>query len=421
MSAIRQIGPADILDFVPLYQNIFPKKNITEKNVEGIFCNEPATVFVAGEHKKFVGFIYFLTILDEIEIIDVGVHANFRKQGIGKKLMQHVIHHAQIKNIKRILLEVRADNVAAIHLYESLGFIFIRSRSNYYEDGCDAWVYESRSLQNSHVPSSSLPMPKHFLDGLDADLKKSLKEQLRVLWAHTSTAIEGNSLTLGETHQVLTEGLTISGKPLKDHNEVTGHAHAEDLMEASLKSTRDFTKEDLFELHKAIQTKIISDVYEPIGFWKNQPNSTVVIIGERQVINDTYASVEDVEPLMTLWLKQLNFFKDKSKDPLGAYVWLHAGFVRIHPFADGNGRLARLVSNIPVLKSGEPPLIIPKESRLEYIRLLGEWQLSIGRPNPAEDLVVENKNYKEFFAFCKKSWDPAKKFVEEARRLQGKR
>ena len=77
--------------------------NITEKEVQSIFENEPATVFVAKAQEKFVGFIYFLTILDEIEIIDIGVHDHFRKKGLGKKLMQHAIHDAQTKNIKRIL------------------------------------------------------------------------------------------------------------------------------------------------------------------------------------------------------------------------------------------------------------------------------------------------------------------------------
>ena len=55
-----------------------------------------------------------------------------------------------------------------------------------------------------------------FLKGFDDDLKKALITQLRDLWSHTSTAIEGNTLTLGETAFVLEEGLTISGKPLTD-------------------------------------------------------------------------------------------------------------------------------------------------------------------------------------------------------------
>ena len=55
-----------------------------------------------------------------------------------------------------------------------------------------------------------------FLKNLDSDLKSALKAQLRDLWTHTSTAIEGNTLTLGETKFVIEEGLTVSGKPLKE-------------------------------------------------------------------------------------------------------------------------------------------------------------------------------------------------------------
>ncbi len=69
----------------------------------------------------------------------------------------------------------------------------------------------------------------YFLENLDKDLQTALIIQLRNLWTHTSTAIEGNTLTLGETAFVLEEGLTISGKPLKDHEEVVGHARAIDL------------------------------------------------------------------------------------------------------------------------------------------------------------------------------------------------
>jgi Fic family protein len=59
-----------------------------------------------------------------------------------------------------------------------------------------------------------------FLQGLDKDIQSSLLNQLRYLWTHTSTSLEGNTLSLGETKFVIEEGLTISGKSLKDHQEV---------------------------------------------------------------------------------------------------------------------------------------------------------------------------------------------------------
>ncbi len=69
-----------------------------------------------------------------------------------------------------------------------------------------------------------------FLDKFDKDIRKILIAQLRNLWTHTSTAIEGNTLTLGETAFVIEEGLTVSGKSLKDHQEMVGHARAIDLI-----------------------------------------------------------------------------------------------------------------------------------------------------------------------------------------------
>ena len=69
-----------------------------------------------------------------------------------------------------------------------------------------------------------------FLEGLDNDIQSSLLNQLRDLWTHTSTSLEGNTLSLGETKFVIEEGLTVSGKPLKDHQEVIGHARAIDIL-----------------------------------------------------------------------------------------------------------------------------------------------------------------------------------------------
>ncbi len=63
-----------------------------------------------------------------------------------------------------------------------------------------------------------------FLQDLDNDIRDALLAQLRNLWTHTSTAIEGNALSLEETAFVLEEGLTISGKPLKDHTDLNGSA-----------------------------------------------------------------------------------------------------------------------------------------------------------------------------------------------------
>ena len=137
----------------------------------------------------------------------------------------------------------------------------------------------------------------NFLKNLDNDIKNTLLAQLRNLWTHTSTAIEGNTLTLGETAFVLEEGLTVSGKPLKDHEEVVGHARAIDLVYDIIKRKSDLTENDLFELHKAIQTERIIDIYKPVGAWKGEPNSTVIVSGDTQTIFE-YALPKNVPELM---------------------------------------------------------------------------------------------------------------------------
>ncbi len=261
-----------------------------------------------------------------------------------------------------------------------------------------------------------------FLKNLDQDLQKALITQLRNLWTHTSTAIEGNTLTLGETAFVLEEGLTISGKPLKDHEEVVGHARAIDLVYALLEQGIPFNEEALFNLHKAVQTHVIVDIYKPVGGWKKEPNSTVGIVDETQVVFE-YATPEDVPSLMEHWFKLYHELMASSvsgdkKKALQAYVALHVSFVRIHPFFDGNGRLARLVANLPVLKAGLPPVIIPREHRKAYIDALSQYHHAVGQIDTDQALLSETEALKPFTDFCEQVWRASMDLVDEIHKKQ---
>lgn len=272
----------------------------------------------------------------------------------------------------------------------------------------------------SHCLNGDLTM-FDFLNDLDKDIRNALLTQLRNLWTHTSTAIEGNTLTLGETAFVLEEGLTISGKPLKDHEEVVGHARAIDLIYELIRSGSDLTEKDLFNLHKAVQTEKIMDVYKPVGAWKIEPNSTVIVSGNTQTIFE-YASPKDVPELMKGWLVFCQeTCREKALDKeaaLMAYVYLHVSFVRIHPFWDGNGRIARLIANIPIIRAGYPPIIIPKERCLEYIEALSEYHLAVGTAAVGKDLLPMVDSLARFKGFCGESWTASLELVDEARKKQ---
>ncbi|EFK09653.1 toxin-antitoxin system, toxin component, Fic family [delta proteobacterium NaphS2] len=261
-----------------------------------------------------------------------------------------------------------------------------------------------------------------FLKNLDKDLQKALMVQLRNLWTHTSTAIEGNTLTLGETAFVLEEGLTVSGKPLKDHEEVVGHARAIDLVYELVEAGGAFTEEQLFSLHKAVQVQKIVDVYKPVGGWKKEPNSTVAVVGGRQVVFE-YAPPGDVPGLMEKWFRLyhgiINSIKpEDSRLAMDAYVRLHVSFVRIHPFFDGNGRLARLIANIPVLKAGLPPVVIPREERKQYIDALSAYHFTAGQIKRGNDLLPCPDALEPFAAFCEKAWGLSLSLVAEIRKIQ---
>lgn len=263
-----------------------------------------------------------------------------------------------------------------------------------------------------------------FLKDLDNDIRDALLAQLRNLWTHTSTAIEGNTLTLGETAFVLEEGLTISGKPLKDHEEVVGHAKAIDLVYDFIRRESQLTEKDLFDLHKAVQTERVVDVYKPVGAWKVESNSTVIVSGNDQIIFE-YAPPKDVPELMQDWLA---LFQKTCKEnvankevALTAYAYLHVSFVRIHPFWDGNGRMARLIANVPVIMAGYPPVIIPKERRQEYIEALSEYHLAVGTVTAQSELLPDVAKLDRFRRLCDESWSESIKLVDNARRKQQER
>ena len=260
-------------------------------------------------------------------------------------------------------------------------------------------------------------MGKRFYDGLAPDLRASLLAQIRNLWTHTSTAIEGNTLTLGETDFILSEGLTIAGKPLKDHREVVGHARAIDIIYELLERDR-LEYQDLFKLHASVLSEVIVDIFSPIGAWKRDPNPTNAVGPDgRQAIIE-FPAPERVPRLMEKWLSRFNDLQAVSQsDAVDAYAAIQLEFVSIHPFFDGNGRVARLIANIPVLRSGAPPIVVPKERRLDYLRAIAAYQLSIpGFPN-FDDFPL-NSERAAFAVLCASFTTETQSLLAAARQLQ---
>lgn len=264
--------------------------------------------------------------------------------------------------------------------------------------------------------------PAFFFDGLPNDIREALIKRITALWTYDSTAIEGNTLTLGETIKVLELGLTISGKPLKDHEEVYGHAKAVELIYDLTKCDK-ITCANLFDLHRCVMQKSAIDSLCPVGGWKQDYNGTTGVRAGKPVYME-YASPADTPALMTRWLKEFNRKLDSAGSPVKAinvYAWTHLSFVRIHPFFDGNGRLARLLANLPLLRCAHPPLLISFARRAEYIDCLWEYENGVGVIQRGDRLLPSHQAITKFKALLRDEWRESLAIVQQAREQAGAR
>ncbi|MCR5414956.1 MAG: Fic family protein [Kiritimatiellae bacterium] len=259
---------------------------------------------------------------------------------------------------------------------------------------------------------------RNFLDGISEGRRLELLKQLRALWTHDSTAIEGNTLTLGDTMAVLEYGIAVKGKPLRDHQDVVAHARGVDFIQALLGRGR-IKEEDVLSLHRIVIAEQSNDICRPVGAWKREDNGTYGAEVGKSVYMP-YASADETPLLMAKWLESFNAMFNLRSDEdsaLNSYVAAHVSFVRIHPFFDGNGRIARLLANLPVLHAGFPPIVIPAEARQEYINELWAYQRAVGviaasRP----ELLPDEERLDGFKTLVRGWWSETIDLVDEAKR-----
>ena len=203
-------------------------------------------------------------------------------------------------------------------------------------------------------------------------------DKFRLDWNYHSSKIEGNALTYGETKALLLFGITSNSKPLKDHLEIKGHDEAIKLVEEIIKQERPLTENFIRELHLLIlKEPYENDAITPegnptkklikVGEYKKTPNHVKTVTGEIF----RFAEPEETPAKMYDLLEFYNTHRVNSETN---FVWLasvfHYEFIRIHPFDDGNGRIARILMNFILMQNGYPPVIIKTEQREEYITAL---------------------------------------------------
>lgn len=232
-------------------------------------------------------------------------------------------------------------------------------------------------------------------EGMTQTAIKTLQDEIKVQWTYNSNAIEGNTISLGDTAFIIEYGLTVKGKSIREHNEVLGHSRAIDTVYRFLEKDI-LTEDDIFELHTAVQTNIVIDIESPIGAYKVVENGRYILIDDNKREYHPYPHPSDIKYLMSLWFDE---FRDISKreisleDSIKKYTRCHIGFTSIHPFFDGNGRIAKLLANVYMLKNGYLPIIISNEHRDEYIKLLSNYNLNSQKLDKKSAQIIEESEY----------------------------
>jgi Fic family protein len=211
---------------------------------------------------------------------------------------------------------------------------------------------------------------------LSAEALSNLEHYYDLEITYTSNAIEGNTLSPVETTLVIEQGVTISGKPLKDHLEALDHYDAIRYVRELAREKTPLTEGDVRNLHRLVMQRSRPDVagrYADLARYVRTDNGRY-----------DFPSPAEIPALMGDFAKWLGATTDTPEAAFTA----HRRLVDIHPFNDGNGRTARLLMNLILIRAGYPPVAVRLEDRPAYIRALQRAQAGQGSES-FNDLLYE--------------------------------
>ena len=183
---------------------------------------------------------------------------------------------------------------------------------------------------------------------------------------YTSNAIEGNTLTAVETTMVVEKGITVGGKPLKDHLEAVDHFAALGYVRELARQADPFTEMDVRNLHRLVMLRSDPEI---AGRYADQGRYVMTDTGRH-----SFPPPAEVPALMGDFAGWLN---GAAATPETAFT-AHRQLVGIHPFNDGNGRTARLLMNLILIRGGYPPVAVRPKDRVDYIGALQHAQSGHG-------------------------------------------
>lgn len=226
---------------------------------------------------------------------------------------------------------------------------------------------------------------------LSAEVKKRINYKFRLDWNYHSNSMEGNTLTKEETRSVMIGNLTVGGKPYKDVAEMRGH---DDVVQEILKIGKGevrLSEKRVKDIHRSIMFEEDPTKRTEIGEWKSKDNYVLNYKGERFDFKPHNEVADEMHSLLNFLNAKIDRLEAGKEDlhPLVAAAKFHLWFVTIHPFYDGNGRTARLLTNLFLIALGFPPIIIRTEEKEKYNRYLADVQAYGGSPDLFDGFMAD--------------------------------
>ena len=210
----------------------------------------------------------------------------------------------------------------------------------------------------------------------DESLWGTIVNRLRTDWTYHSNGIEGSTLTRGQTHFFLTEGLTAQGKPFKDFLDAQNHAEAIDMLFDVVAKRQPITESFIKEINALIlrgveftpatnaRGHLVHKKATP-GEYKQLPNHVLQSDGTVHFYVEPIHVRDQMEALVTWIISSM-----ETMHPIHVAAVAHYNMVRIHPFDDGNGRGARILMNLILLHKGYFPAVVLLETKPDYLEAL---------------------------------------------------
>lgn len=221
---------------------------------------------------------------------------------------------------------------------------------------------------------------------LKTEDRTRLDQKFSLEFNYNSNHIEGNTLTYGQTEMLLLFGKVIDEANMKDLEEMKAHNVGLKMMQTEAATEKPLTETFIRQLHQTILREDYT-VYRQLpdgtttsyvihaGQYKTRPNSVITVTGERF----EYASPEETPALMADLIQWYNEEEKKSElSPAELAAVFHYRYIRIHPFEDGNGRIARLLVNFILLRHNYPMIIVRSKCKEVYLDVLNKCDRSVG-------------------------------------------